>query len=49
MVSKEKELRFCFYCGSLLPDINDIKNIHCPYCGVKLPYKIKNQRSKNNS
>ncbi|MFX1444814.1 MAG: hypothetical protein ACFFHV_15485 [Promethearchaeota archaeon] len=38
-MASKKKLRFCFYCGSLLPDFNEIKNNHCPYCGVKLPYK----------
>ncbi|MFX1444627.1 MAG: hypothetical protein ACFFHV_14535 [Promethearchaeota archaeon] len=44
MVSKKKKLRFCFYCGSLLLDFNDIKNNHCPYSGIKLPFKFKNQK-----
>ena len=38
---EEKKLRFCFYCGSLLPPYKKGEPKYCAYCGVKLPYTKK--------
>ena len=40
---EKKKLRFCFYCGSLLPRYNKGETKYCVYCGVKLPYADKSQ------
>ena len=40
-MEKKDKLRFCFYCGSLLPRYKEGETKHCVYCGVKLPQKVK--------
>ncbi len=39
-MEKKNKLKFCFYCGSLLPRYKEGETKYCVYCGVKLPYKI---------
>ena len=42
-----KKLRFCFYCGSLKPELKENEKDICHYCGVILPYNSnKNKNSE---
>lgn len=47
-MEKEK-LKFCFYCGALLPRYKEGETKYCVYCGVELPYKTKLQIQKPNN
>lgn len=45
-MKKKEKLRFCFYCGTLLPPYKEGKINYCIYCGTKLNYKSKVQIEK---
>jgi hypothetical protein len=48
-MEKKEKLRFCFYCGALLPPYKEGKITYCVYCGTKLNYKsnIKIEKPEN--
>jgi len=46
MEKKKLKLKFCMYCGALLPNYDKAKKNYCTYCGMKLPYKTEYQIQK---
>ena len=46
-MTEKNPLKFCFYCGSLLPRYKDGETNYCVYCGVKLNYRSHYQIQKS--
>jgi rRNA maturation endonuclease Nob1 len=45
--ANRKKLRFCFYCGSLKPELKENEEDICHYCGVNLPYNSIKKKKEN--